>query len=156
MTIFYSLTQNMTLKTNHKPLISLLSIPVSVPALENLVRRYGFGDMCCRVRAADIPVLDLESNSEEAILSIKKQLERALAEDGAEGIILGWAGMVDLSRTVTSQYHMPVIDGVGAAIKLVEGLPTLGLPTSSLGGYASPPEKSYSGVLARYSPDTEA
>ena len=64
--------------------------------------------------------------------------------------------MVDLSRTLTSQYHMPVIDGVGAAIKLVEGLATLGLPTSSLGGYAPPPKKSYSGVLARYSPDTEA
>ena len=134
----------------------ITTLPVSVPALENLVRRYGFGDMCCRVRAADIPVLDLESNSEEAILSIKKELERALAEDGAEAIILGCAGMVDLSRTLTSQYHMPVIDGVGAAIKLVEGLATLGLPTSSLGGYASPPKKSYSGVLARYSPDTEA
>ena len=101
-------------------------------------------------------MLGLESNSEEAILSIKKELERALAEDGAEAIILGCAGMVDLSRTLTSQYHMPVIDGVGAAITLVEGLAKLGLPTSSLGGYASPPKKSYSGVLARYSPDTEA
>ena len=62
----------------------ITTLPVSVPALENLVRRYGFGDICCRVRAADIPVLGLESNSEEAILSIKKELERALAEDGAE------------------------------------------------------------------------
>ena len=131
----------------------ITTLPVSIPALQHLVRRYGFTDMCGRVRAADVPVLDLETNSALAIQAITKELEQAMEQDGAEAIILGCAGMVDLSRELTARYSIPVIDGVGAAIKLVEGLVTIGLPTSPRGGYASPRKKVYSGLLERYSPD---
>ena len=123
-----------------------------VPALEHLVLRYGFERMCGRVRAADIPVLDLEENTDQATELIAGELERALADDGAEAIILGCAGMVELSSTLTKRYRIPVIEGVGAAVKLVEGLATLGIPTSPRGGYAPPRQKTYSGALAPYSP----
>ena len=128
------------------------TLPVSVPALENLVLRYGFDRLCGRVRAADIPVLDLEANTEQASRLISAELERALAEDGAEAIVLGCAGMVELSRSLTERYGVPVIEGVGAAVKLVEGLATLGISTSPRGGYARPRQKAYSGALTRYSP----
>ena len=128
------------------------TLPVSVPALEHLVLRYGFERMCGRVRAADIPVLDLEENTDQATELIAGELERALADDGAEAIILGCAGMVELSSSLTKRYGIPVIEGVGAAVKLVEGLATLGIPTSPRGGYAPPRQKTYSGALARYSP----
>ena len=130
----------------------ITTLPVSIPALENLVVRYGYGHMCSRVRAADVPVLDLEDNEDVASRLIIEQLEAALAEDGAEAIILGCAGMVDLSRTLSDRYSVPVIEGVGAAVKLVEGLVSLGLRTSKRGGYAAPRWKTYSGPLARYSP----
>ena len=128
------------------------TLPVSVPALENLVLRYGFDRLCGRVRAADIPVLDLEENTEKASQLISAELERALADDGAEAIVLGCAGMVELSRSLTERYGVPVIEGVGAAVKLVEGLATLGISTSTRGGYARPRQKTYSGALTRYSP----
>ena len=131
----------------------ITTLPVSVPALQHLVQRYGFTDMCGRVRAADVPVLDLETNSASAIQAIIEELEQAIEQDGAEAIILGCAGMVDLSRELTARFDIPVIDGVGAAIKLVEGLATIGLTTSSRGGYASPRKKVYSGLLERYSPE---
>ncbi len=128
------------------------TLPVSVPALEHLVLRYGFERLCGRVRAADIPVLDLEENTEKATRLIAAELERALAEDGAEAIVLGCAGMVELSRSLTERYGVPVIEGVGAAVKLVEGLAALGISTSPRGGYAPPRQKTYSGALSHYSP----
>jgi len=134
----------------------ITTLPVSVPALEHLVLRYGFERLCGRVRAADIPVLDLEENLEQATQSIVAELERALVEDGAEAIILGCAGMVELSRNLTKRYGIPVIEGVGAAVKLVEGLATLGLSTSTQGGYAPPRQKMYSGALAPYSPSVKS
>ena len=124
----------------------------SVPALELLVMRYGFSDKCGKVRAADVPVLDLEDNESTAVKLITAELERALEEDDAEAIILGCAGMVDFSRSLTIRYGVPVIDGVGAAVKLIEGLASLELKTSKRGGYAYPREKIYSGHLSRYSP----
>ena len=124
----------------------------SVPALELLVMRYGFSDKCGKVRAADVPVLDLEDNESTAVKLITAELERALEEDDAEAIILGCAGMVDFSRSLTIRYGIPVIDGVGAAVKLIEGLASLELKTSKMGGYAYPREKIYSGHLSRYSP----
>lgn len=131
----------------------ITTLPVSVPALEHLVVRHGFERMCGRVRAADIPVLDLEENTGSAVRLITEELEKALEDDGAEAIILGCAGMVELSRTLTERYGVPVIEGVGAAVKLVEGLAALGVRTSGRGGYATPRQKTYSGILAPYSPD---
>ena len=124
----------------------------SVPALEHLVIKYGFERMCVKVRAADIPVLDLEANESTSVKLITNEIELALKEDDAEAIVLGCAGMIDFSRTLTRQYGVPVIEGVGSAIKLIEGLAALQLKTSQRGGYAPPRQKAYLGLLERYSP----
>lgn len=47
---------------------------------------------------------------------------------------------------------LPVVDGVSAAVKLVEGLVSLGLRTSKAGGYAAPLPKPYAGEFARFAP----
>ena len=47
---------------------------------------------------------------------------------------------------------VPVIDGVGAAVKLAEGLVGLGLGTSKRGDCAAPLVKTYTGLAAPYSP----
>ena len=132
----------------------ITTLPVSVPALENLVLKYGFHHICSRVRAADIPVLDLENNCDAAKASISREIEKSLSEDNAEAVVLGCAGMVDLSRELSKEYRIPVIDGVGVAVKLVEALASIGLKTSKRGGYSQPRKKVYSGVLSRYSPAT--
>ena len=52
--------------------------------------------------------------------------------------MLGCAGMADLARTLQREFGMPVIDGVGAAVKQAEALVGLGLTTSKRGSYATP------------------
>ncbi len=46
--------------------------------------------------------------------------------------------MTGLQRAVGDKRGMPVVDGVGAAVRLAESLVALGPTTSRVGGYAKP------------------
>jgi allantoin racemase len=107
----------------------------SIPALEHNLLKYGF-ERCSRVRAAEVPVLALEDEGSDARARIDAEIARALEQDRAEAIVLGCAGMAKLARDLSTKHGCPVIDGVGAAVKLAEMLVSLGLKTSKLGGYA--------------------
>jgi allantoin racemase len=119
--------------------------------IDNLVRRYGMGGRA-RVRASDIPVLELENPASGAIGKLRAEIERALAEDGAEAIVLGCAGMTDLARELQDIYGVPVVDGVAAAVKQAEALVSLGLSTSKRGSYASPLAKPFTGAMSAFAP----
>ncbi|MCB9945319.1 MAG: aspartate/glutamate racemase family protein [Geminicoccaceae bacterium] len=110
----------------------------SIPAIEHNLVRYGLATRCARVRAADVPVLDLERRSEASVARISEEIGRAMVEDRAEAIVLGCAGMADLAADLARRHGLPVVDGVAAAVTLAEGLVRLGLRTSRLGGYAPP------------------
>ncbi|MER8652458.1 aspartate/glutamate racemase family protein [Mesorhizobium sp. M0586] len=119
--------------------------------VEGLVQRYGMAGRA-RVRAADIPVLSLEDAASGAVEKLRAEIARAIAEDRAEAIVLGCAGMADLAHRLQQEFDLPVIDGVGAALKQAEALIALGLSTSKRGAYASPLAKPYRGVLKSFSP----
>jgi allantoin racemase len=124
----------------------------SVPVLENNLLRYGLERRCARVRATDVPVLELDNPASNARARIGTEIARALDDDHAEAIVLGCAGMADLAASLSAEFGVPVIDGVAAAVVLAEGLAALGLKTSKHGGYARPIAKNYSGIFAPFSP----
>ena len=109
---------------------------------EHLVLTYGMERICRRVRAIDIPVLALDDPASRAAGLLLDECRRALDEDGSDAIVLGCAGMADLAADLTTKLGVPVIDGVGAAVKLCEALVGLGLRTSKRGDYAVPTGKS--------------
>jgi allantoin racemase len=125
----------------------------SIPAIEHNLAKNGFGGRCGRVRASDIPVLDLEIPGSDAHQRISKEIENAIVEDRAEAIVLGCAGMADLAAALSREHGLPVVDGVGAAVKLAEGLVSLGHKTSKHGGYAAPRAKPYAGMFAAFAPE---
>lgn len=110
----------------------------SVPIIEDLVEKYGMHRKCKRVRASDLPVLALEEEGGRAREAIRDEILRAVKEDRCEAVILGCAGMADLTAWLTRETGVPVIDGVAVAVKLVEALVGAGLTTSKLGAYAAP------------------
>lgn len=113
----------------------------SVPIIEELAERYGMHRKCSKVRASELPVLALEDDNSNAREQIRDEILRAISEDGCEAIILGCAGMADLTDWLSSETGIPVIDGVVCAVKTVEALVGAGLATSKVGGYAAPREK---------------
>ena len=119
---------------------------------EHLVLQYGFERKCRGIHGTDIAVLELDDPKSQAFERILIRAQQALAQDRSGAIVLGCGGMADLCHTLQQRLGVPVIDGVGAAVKLAEGLVGLGLKTSKLGDYAAPLVKPYTGLAAPYSP----
>lgn len=124
----------------------------SIPAIETNLLKYGLDRRCARVRASEVPVLELDDPASDAVARIGTEIERAKVEDHAEAIVLGCAGMADLAAELSRRHGLPVVDGVAAAVKLAEGLAALGLRTSKRGGYAAPRAKPYTGAFASFAP----
>ncbi|MGR6432391.1 aspartate/glutamate racemase family protein [Rhizobium sp. PAMB 3174] len=124
---------------------------ISLDPLEHLVQRYGMAGRA-RVRAADIPVLSLEDPQSGARARLEAEIRRSIEEDRSEAIVLGCAGMAEMAAELQEKYGLPVIDGVGAAVKQAEALVTLGLRTAKRGAYSFPISKPYTGLLESFGP----
>jgi allantoin racemase len=114
----------------------------------DLMRSYGLATACAGVHACDVPVLDLDSPSARA--RVAKACVAARDADGCDVIVLGCAGMTGLAAALTGELGVPVVDGVAAAVKMVESLVALGLRTSKRDEYALPPAKPVTGPLSGF------
>jgi allantoin racemase len=103
---------------------------------DRVVAALGLGHRCA-VRAVDVPVSDVAHGSTH-LLELFQAEGRAAMEAGAEALILGCAGLSDLLTPLQEGLAIPVIDGVLAAVTMVEGLLAQGLTTSRAGTYAAP------------------
>lgn len=120
---------------------------------QHLVQNYGMSHFCRRIRAIDLPVLELEDSRVRK--TILDECRQALAEDGSGAIVLGCGGMADLSTQLSQELGVPVIDGVSVAVKFVEALVSLGLNTSKVGDLAYPIAKPYTGMLRSFAPKSD-
>lgn len=118
---------------------------------EHLLQQYGFAHLCRKVRAAEIPVLDLEHDPDAALRKIIEESLRAKQEDGIGAIVLGCGGMADLTDTISEAIGLPVVEGVSAAVKLAESLVHLGLRTSKHGDLDFPRPKAFVGQFRHFS-----
>ena len=117
----------------------------TVPLIEDRLLLAGLDRRCASVRASGLSVLQLEEDSAAAVRAIAEQAKQAVEQDGAEVIILGCGGMTGLEEAVREAAGTPVVDGVAAAVKLVESLVSLGLGTSKVRTYAAPRSKRVTG-----------
>lgn len=101
------------------------TLSVSVPVIAGNIRSYGLESHCLKVRASEVPVLELEREGSPARALISAEIGRARAEDGAGAIVLGCAGMADLAAALEEEHGLPVIDGVAAAAGLAAAIARL-------------------------------
>jgi len=113
----------------------------SVPAIEDRLRLAGLWDRCASVRSSGMSTLEVDDDPQAAVRAVVAEAAAAVKTDYAEVICLGCAGMAGLEDAVTSAVNVPVIDGVGAAVRLAEALVGLGLKTSKISTCAPPDEK---------------
>lgn len=105
--------------------------------IEDSLETAGVARNCAAVLGTGLPVLGLATDPARTEAAFLAAAGRARAA-GAEVLILGCAGMTGLQRKLSEKLRLPVVDGVGAAVKLAESLVTLGLTTSRAGSYARP------------------
>lgn len=113
------------------------------PMLEDVVRLHGLEHRCASVRTTPLTVLDCERDPSAAGRAIVKASLAAIAEDGAEAICLGCAGMGPLDKLVQEEIGIPVLDGTACAVKMLEGILEYGITTSRVAAYKAPEPKEY-------------
>jgi allantoin racemase len=113
----------------------------SVPAIADRLALAGLSDRCASVRAAGISTLEVDNDPEGAVRAVLAEARKAVQADHAEVICLGCAGMAGLEEAITTELGVPVVDGVGAAVRLAEAIAGLGLRTSKVSTYAPPGPK---------------
>ena len=93
------------------------TLSVSKPIIQGNIERQGIGHLMSKVRASEVPVLDLETNTNHAGTVIAKEAILAAREDEVSAIILGCAGMVEVVDTVRKALSTAVIDPVECAAR---------------------------------------
>jgi allantoin racemase len=94
------------------------TLDVSVPILESNIHSYGFTSQLARVRASGVPVLDLETDPAGTAPVVMGEINRAVAEDKVNTIVLGCAGMVHIPAHFDKNGAVRLIDGVTSAAQL--------------------------------------
>lgn len=116
---------------------AVVTLPVRTIAMaEEVVRHLGLQHRCV-VRGVDLAVGDLHGDGaavEDLLVAASK---RAVAEDGAEAIVLGCAVLSGVAAAIHRATGVPVVDGVTAGVGLAESLVRQGLRTSSIGTHAT-------------------
>jgi allantoin racemase len=127
-------------------------LPRVKPFLEDVVRYHGLESRCASIRTTPLSVLDCERDPSAAEREIVKASRAAIADDGAEAICLGCAGMGPLDKAVQDQIGVPVLDGTACAVKLLEGIVDYGLFTSRVAAYKEPEPKEFVNYPSRAVP----
>lgn len=116
-------------------------LPRVKPLLEDLVLRNGMEMRCASIRCTPLTVLEIEEDIERTKRMMVEEGRNAIAQDGAEAILLGCAGLGPLDKWMQEQLGVPVLDGVACAVKLAEGLHEYGVTTSKVAAYKDPEPK---------------
>ncbi|MEM6891433.1 MAG: aspartate/glutamate racemase family protein [Pseudomonadota bacterium] len=93
------------------------TLSVSVPVIEANIRRLCLNDYLSKIRASEVPVLELEANPNKAIGFIRAEALRAQSQDGISAVVLGCAGMVEVYNDVQSSLSVDTIDPVTCAAR---------------------------------------
>ncbi|MGE8537724.1 MAG: aspartate/glutamate racemase family protein [Acinetobacter sp.] len=117
------------------------TLPRTKIIAEHLLQQYGFKQHCAKIRCIDLPVLALENDKEHAYRALLETCRQSKQQDDIGAIVLGCGGMAEMAEQVAQELDIPVIDGVSAAVKLLEALKGMGLKTSKWGDYDFPNAK---------------
>jgi allantoin racemase len=131
------------------PVFSIVTLPRRTRIFaERVVWHAGLDRRCAKIRAIDVDVLDCEDETSRVFDAFVAEATRAIEEDHAEAIILGCAGLEPLVGPLVEKLGVPVIEGVAAAVKMVEALLAMRLSTSKAGAWGYPLRKPVTGPAA--------
>jgi allantoin racemase len=127
--------------------ISIIAISQRIQAwYREVVAGYGFASRLASIRALERPIASIGGVQEEHAQALLELAGRAVAEDGADVIVLAGAPLAGLARSLRGRLPVPVVDGVSSAVRHAETLAALQPGRASRGSFAPPPAKPNHGL----------
>ncbi len=116
-----------------------------IPKMEENIRIYGCAGRLASMRPLELGVQEFQQDPEVTAGRMLAEGKKALADDGAELLVLGCTIEFGFYKKMQEQLGVPVIDAVLSPFKLAESLGEsalrLGWTPSRRGGCESPPEQ---------------
>jgi allantoin racemase len=110
------------------------------------VERFGLGGRLASIRSINETlnaIGSVQQDFKETLLALSR---RAVAEDGADVVILAGAPLAGLARELQGQIPVPVVDGISAGIRMAEAVVGLQSGPHRAGVFAPPPVKARKGL----------
>lgn len=117
------------------------ALPKHIPTRDLHARMGGFEHAYASTLVTEMSVLDMEAYPTRTKQRILAEARRAVAEDGAEVIVLGCAGLSGYAGDIERELGVVVLDPTAVALKVAEAFADLGLRHSKIGRFATPPTK---------------
>lgn len=126
---------------------SIIAISSRIAAwYRETVQGYGLLGRLAGIRSLNQPLRDVASIQQDHRDALVDLATRAVAEDGADVIVLAGAPLAGLARQVHALLPVPVVDGVSSAVRQAEALAALGPAKAREGSLAPPPAKPNHGL----------
>jgi Asp/Glu/hydantoin racemase len=106
------------------------------PMLEEFVAAIGLSTNLASVRTVEASGADIAADPAKALGGLRAICQAAVAEDGADAIILGGLGLAGLAAQIAADVPVPLIDNVVAAVRMAEAAATLGAVKARTGSFA--------------------
>jgi allantoin racemase len=116
------------------------------PWYRECVEAHGLAGRLAGIRCAGgnfTSITDVQHEKEQALVALAQQ---AVAEDGADVIILAGAPLAGLAARVRDRIPVPLVDQIAAAVKQAEAIVTLSPGIATAGTFRRPEPKSSSGL----------
>ncbi|MDQ4213516.1 aspartate/glutamate racemase family protein [Microbacterium sp. ASV81] len=110
------------------------------------VENFGLAGRLASIRSINEALGGIGSVQEDFGPTLVALAQQAVAEDGADVIILAGAPLAGLAREVAAQIPVPVVDGIGAGVRLAEAVVGLASGSHRAGAFAAPPIKPRKGL----------
>ncbi len=110
------------------------------------IAAHGFADRLASIRALDEPLAHIGRVQEDQGERLVALAERAVADDGADVLILAGAPLAGLARSVSERLPVPALDGVTCALHQAQAMVDLAPTAPSGGSFAAPPTKDCRGL----------
>jgi Asp/Glu/hydantoin racemase len=110
------------------------------------VERFGLAGRLASIRSINESLNSIGSvqqDFKETLLALSRQ---AVAEDGADVVILAGAPLAGLARDLAGQIPVPVVDGISAGIRMAEAVAGMQSGPHRAGAFAPPPAKARAGL----------
>jgi len=113
-----------------------------VPAMREIIERYGLGSKLSSFKILEMGVLDFQKDPPETERRMVALAREAVEKDGAEAIILGCTAEFGFAQALQAEIGVPVLDATVTPFKFAEFKADLrkryGWAASKIGGYESP------------------
>ena len=106
----------------HGKFCVLTTLEVSIPIIKQNIKSLGFDHICENVFASGVPVLELENNPVDAIVTISERIKLIEAHNPSIAILLGCAGMTNIVRQLQARHKAYLIDPILCSARMLNAI----------------------------------